>query len=113
MEANTQRTSAQKHEWSGKSGAKYSYQVFVMGTTFNANAGNYIFTKRNAQGNHTPIYIGQTGDLSERFDGHHKMPCIKQNGATHICVHTSSSNKKERLTEENDLINIFSTSCNG
>ena len=58
------------------------------------------------------IYIGETGDLSDRFDNHHRMPCIKREGATHICTHKSSANKETRRTEEVDLIGNYDPICN-
>ena len=79
---------------------------------FVAKPGNYIFAKHSVD-SAFPIYIGQTGDLSERFDGHHKMPCIKRNGATHIHVHTSSSDEDVRKREESDLIRKWNPPCNG
>lgn len=98
--------------WHGKSGKKYKYWVYQIDTTFNDKEGaNYIFAKETPPGNYRPIYIGQTGDLSERFDNHHKMPCIKTNKATHIHVHLNS-NEQSRLTEENDLLQRWTTPCN-
>ena len=37
---------------------------------------NYLFARKTEKGTFTPIYAGETGDISERFDNHHKMPCI-------------------------------------
>ena len=58
--------------WTGESGTRYTYYVnsWPISCT-NAEPGNYIFCKLNAQNQWEPIYIGQTGDLSERFDSHH------------------------------------------
>jgi len=97
--------------WTGISGKKYTYWLYKIGTTFNATPGNYIFCKQTEK-TLTAVYIGQTGDLSERFDYHHKMPCIKRNEATHICVHKSSKDEDVRKTEENDLIVNYNPICN-
>lgn len=98
--------------WEGASGTGYKYWIYPFGTTFSAAPGNYIFAKETKPQTYAPIYIGQTGDLSERFDSHHKMSCIKQNGATHIHVHTSSGKEEERLAEETDLLRKWNTPCN-
>lgn len=75
------------------SGNKYKFNVYSRDSNFKALAAVYFFTKRikksNGRYNHSKhVYVGQTKDLSERFDDHHKMPCIKRNGANSICIHT-------------------------
>jgi len=98
--------------WTGASGKGYTYFIYPIGTEFNAVPGNYIFAKETTPHTYAPIYIGQTGNLSERFDNHHKMPCIKRNGATHIHAHTSSEKEEVRLAEETDLIRKWNPPCN-
>ena len=100
-------------EWAGKSGRTYKYWIHPIGTNFKAVPGNYIFAKETSPGRHMPIYIGETGDLSERFDNHHKMPCIRRQGATHIHVHTTSGGQAVRQREEADLIAKWRPICNG
>lgn len=98
--------------WEGRSGKQYRYWIYPIGTTFSAVGGNYIFSKETRPGYWTPIYIGQTADLSVRFDNHHKMPCIKSHGATHIHVHRNDL-ERDRLAEEADLLAKWGTTCNG
>lgn len=98
--------------WTGASGVQYKYWIHPIGTDFKAVPGNYIFARETEPGRHSPIYIGETSDLSERFDNHHKMHCIKRNGATHIHVHQSSNVKEERRQEESDLIARWNPHCN-
>lgn len=97
--------------WPGKSGKKYTYQIFTIDTTFKEEAGNYIFCKRNANDNWTPQYIGQTKSLSDRLDDHDKEACAKRHGATHIHAHLNSQ-EAARLAEEKDLILNFQPPCN-
>ena len=106
-------TQVKEINWTGKSGLTYKYGIYRIGTTFTAKPGNYVFAKETEPNRWSPIYVGETGDLSERFDNHHKMACIKLNGATHIHVHTSSSDVKVRRAEETDLINKWNPKCNG
>ena len=68
----TTATATRIIHWSGLSGRQYEYRIYPLGTNFKAVPGNYIFAKETAQGRHSPIYIGETADLSERFDNHHK-----------------------------------------
>lgn len=99
-------------DWPGKSGQKYRYWIHKLPPNFKKASGNYIFAKEASPGQWTPVYVGQTDDLSERFDDHHKARCISQSGATHIHAHTTPS-KQERLDEESDLIARWNTPCNG
>ena len=98
--------------WEGKSGTKYKYWIYKIGTTFTAAPGNYVFAKETKPGTFEPIYIGETGDPSERFDNHHKMPCIRKYGATHIHVHTNAGGEAARKTEEADLVQKQNPPCN-
>ena len=99
-------------KWTGKSGREYTYWLYKIGTSFSAVPANYIFCEETTENKLRSIYIGQTGDLSERFDNHHRMPCIKREGATHICTHKSSSEEDVRMTEEADLIANYDPPCN-
>lgn len=99
-------------DWDGQSGKTYRYWAYKLGSTFGKSPGNYVFAEETKSGGLVPIYIGQTDDLSERFDNHHKMPCIRQNGATHICAHKSSAKEAQRRAEEADLISRWKPVCN-
>ena len=58
--------------------------------------------------------LAKLGDLSERFDNHHTMTCIKQNNATHIGIYTTGMEiKVARQAAERDLLARNSTPCNG
>lgn len=103
---------AETIEWEGITGRKYKYWIYEIGHPLKAVPGNYVFAKETKPNTFRPIYIGQTGDLSERFDDHHKMPCIKKEGATHIHAHESSKDKTDRLTEETDLVRRLNPICN-
>ena len=100
--------------WEGASGTKYKYWIYDIGyDKFDPVPANYIFAKEAEPQKHEPIYIGETEDISERFDDHHKIDCIRRNGATHIHAHKSNSDKETRCSEESDLINKWKPICNG
>jgi len=94
--------------WTGATGTEYAYYIYQLPASFNANQdGNYIFSKKNADGRWVPIYIGE-GDLSERVsDSHHQAACIKNKGATHAHVHLNGT-EKARKAEEADLLARYS-----
>mgnify|MGYP001565336527 CR=1 FL=1 len=99
-------------DWPGQSGRTYRYWIYELPPNLKAAPGNYIFAKESSPSRWTPVYAGETEDLSERFNDHHKMPCIKRNGATHIHAHLNDS-EDARLDEEADLIAKWSPPCNG
>jgi len=74
--------------------------------------GNYCFAKETSRGRWKPIYFGETRDLSERFDNHHKMDCIKKEGATGLHAHINED-EDDRLAEEADLVDKWNPPCNG
>ncbi len=99
--------------WTGASGRVYECSLHAMGSYFTTVAACYIFTKSNASGKWSAIYVGQTADLSQRLEGHHAMPCIRRHGATHICIYvTGMNNLSARLIVESDLISSAKPVCN-
>jgi hypothetical protein len=101
--------------FSGKSGNKYNFDVYPFGQAFNAVGAIYIFTTRtvaNGAGSHRFAYIGQTGDLSERFDDHHKAKDIRAQYPNCICIHVEND-EDLRCAIESDLIACNKTPCNG
>lgn len=100
-------------EWTGASGRTYKHWIYKLPPNFKAEPGNYVFAREVSPGRWAPVYIGETADLSERFDAHHKAECIRRNGATHIHAHLNSKGKAARQAEEADLIARWKPSCNG
>ena len=98
--------------WPGKSGQKYEYSVYPLGTSFKEIPGNYIYAKKTQAGLWSPCYIGQTDNLSERLGNHEKEPCAKRQGATHIHVHGNGNGERTRKAEEADLIVNYKPPCN-
>ena len=98
--------------WEGQAGNTYKYWIYPLGTTFDAAPGNYIFAKETEPRRFWPIYIGQTENLAESFEDHHKKECVKNNGATHIHAHKSTNNEAIRKAEESDLIRKWKPLCN-
>ncbi|HXX73525.1 MAG TPA: hypothetical protein VEI50_00170 [Nitrospiraceae bacterium] len=98
--------------WQGASGKTYTYWIYPISVSFNATPGSYCVAKEVEPGRFRPLYFGETADLSERFDNHHKWSCFTRNGATHIHAHTNSD-QKVRLEEESDLIKKWNPTCNG
>lgn len=94
----------------GNSGRSYDFDVYPWNTSFNPIGAVYAVLKKNGS-NFTILYIGQTNDLSERFDNHHKQGCFDRNNKTHIAIHTESSESR-RFNIETDLVRNYSPTCN-
>lgn len=104
-------------EFAGKSGNKYSFNAYEWGTAFKKDYGAvYYITKRakdaNGKFEHTKIYVGETGDLSTRFDNHHKQDCFDENGVNCVCIR-GEADETTRLEIEADLLGKHEPSCNG
>lgn len=100
--------------FTGSSGAKYTFNIYSISDlgTFNEVQGVYIFTREN-DNRHRALYIGETGDASDRLTtSHEKLPCVEENDGSHICLMTTS-NEGERMAAETDLIRAYSPVCNG
>ena len=91
----------------GRSGKTYTFTEYPIGTEFKSLGAVYMFLNGRAT-----VYVGQTEDLSERFDDHHKADCIRRHGATVICVLVVSG-EAERLAIERDLLANYPWPCNG
>jgi hypothetical protein len=99
----------------GISGTSYSFNVYPITESFKAIGAVYIITKRTPKpdggGEHKFVYIGQTGDLSERFNDHHKDACFQKQGANYIWVHANQSEER-RFDIETDLCRYHDAPCN-
>ena len=98
----------------GKSGRRYNFTAYTLEEEFEkGSCGIYVFTSYNYVTNtHSKfIYCGQYGDLSERFDNHHKIKCIKANEAN--CIGIMLVHNPEALNKyETDLLEGNSFICN-
>jgi excinuclease UvrABC nuclease subunit len=91
----------------GASGTKHTFTIYPLNTPFSAVGGVYLILRQN-----TVLYVGQTGDLSNRFDAHHKESCWLRQQADRMAA-IAVSGERERLQIEADLINAYNPACNG
>ena len=94
---------------------EYEFHAYPIGTEFPELPAVYAYTKEGSGliRWRQPIYIGETGDLSTRFDSHHKADCAEDHGATHIavCVDNMDSDVR-RLWSERMLVAHYKPPCN-
>ena len=100
----------------GQSGTEYKFNVYKWDTDFDDIGAVYYISNRHKVDDggwtHTKIYIGQTGDLSDRFDNHHKAQCFEDNDVNAVSVHRDDD-EDSRLEKEADLIMALNLPCNG
>ncbi len=96
----------------GASGTEYSFNVYPRDTNWNSGYPCvYYVSKRSNTGSHTEIYIGETGDIKDRFSNHHRQRCFDRHGYNAISVHHESD--EDRRTEvETDLRQALDPPCN-
>lgn len=106
----------------GMSGTNYIFNVYGFARfsdlkdAFKSIPALYAFTRRFPTSaisyTHDLVYVGETGDLSTRFDNHHKQECIVRSNANCICIHSFHGTQSERLAAETDILNAFDLPCN-
>lgn len=96
----------------GISGGSYPSELYAWGTPFRPIGAVYAVLRRNADGRYAVLYVGETADLSCRFDCHHKQPCFDRQARTHIAV-LPEGTASRRLQIEADLVAAYRPVCNG
>lgn len=97
---------------SDKNGNSYKFELFTMNQSFNSVKAIYIvwkLTDNNTK--YSLFYIGQTDDLSTRFDNHHKQDCFDKKWANFIGVHQVTT-QADRYRIEKALIEAHRPPCN-
>lgn len=100
------------HVWTGQSGQKYRYTVYMYGTAFGPGPANFIFAREARPGQYQALYVGQTQDLSEPFEDPVAVECLKQGRVTHIHIRHTDTREEIRRAERSDLISACTPPCN-
>lgn len=106
----------------GKSGKDYVFKMYsfdefsdLVSDITNNVAAIYLFTRRtvvNGEGRHDCIYLGETGDISTRYSGHHKEACITKHKANCIGFWWASTDEEKRRAAETDILEANNLPCN-
>jgi hypothetical protein len=99
----------------GVSGQKYTFTAYSRDTSFKAPGAVYFMTKRtevpNSGASNIKIYVGQTGDLSNRPLNHHRKSCFDRFGANCVCIYLEEDNNM-RNSIEMDIMRKYDPPCN-
>jgi hypothetical protein len=97
-------------------GCKQAFQLYEIGADFRPIAGVYIFCRREASGNFTALYVGETHDFKNRLSDclrqHHALADVLRLGATHICALPMTGGLALREGIETVLRNVLDPPCN-
>ena len=106
----------------GESGKEYQFQLYTFDTfediksAWNSIPALYLFTRRELSNGayfHTYLYLGETGDLSTRFQNHHKESEIMSHSANCIGIYSHvPADEPGRLNLERDLLLANKFPCN-
>ena len=99
----------------GKSKERYMFNVYPRDDEFNAIGAVYFMTHRREDkdggGKHAFIYVGETGDLSDRPLNHERKKCFDNHDANCVLIHAESK-RARRLEIETDLREAYDPPCN-
>ena len=95
---------------SDRKGNRYGFKVYPIGTDFDAEAGVYVFTKRDGEHKHEILYVGETASFKERplGWGHEKWEKATRAGITHVGVFPTPN----RMYVQNRLIAKYNPPLN-
>ncbi len=105
----------------GMSGREYLFSLYTFDSfndlknAFKPLSAVYVFTKRSYETNdfcHDLIYLGETSNLANRYDQHHKESSIVSHGANCIGLYVFSGSDETRLQIEKDLLDAYDFPCN-
>ncbi len=91
-------------DWPGKSGNAYHYWIYPLPAAFEADPGNYVFARETKPARWTPIYVGETGDLSERFE--HAVDAAVKSGPKHRSKNVPPKRRKPKRQENQSDTNF-------
>ncbi len=101
--------------FTGASGNMYAFDVYPYDTNFKSIPAVYFVIRQyqSDEGGHSHdhIYVGETSNLTDRFDNHHKASWFTSNNANAICIYQEIDRQK-RLDIEADLIDNYNPPCN-
>lgn len=107
----------------GLSGKEYKFVLYTFDTFSDVQTNLwlsepalYLFTHReysNGAYYHTYLYLGETGDLSQRFANHHKEEELKQRQTNCIGIYLDvPQNEADRKQVEKDILSAYKFPCN-
>ena len=101
--------------FTGQSGRRYDFRLYVWATQFKAVSAVYVVTERavepNAAPTYRPVFVGGTSDLSQIFKEHPHQDCFDLYYANTVAV-LQEGDEAARAGIEQDLVASLRPPCN-
>ena len=105
-----------RHNWYGRSGRGYVFEVFDLGAVLAREPGVYIFARLAEDDYFDPLYVGECENLDGRagrgLDAHHRIDAVRHAGATHVHARAAADDAEIRRSIERDLRMRLHPPCN-
>ena len=99
----------------GQSGTRYGFRAYTFDHPLRRVGAVYavLHSVPKPGGGYVmnPLYFGQTGDITVRFEGHHRQQCFQRNDSNSIAFHVDED-EVSRRAKETDLIRRWDPQCN-
>jgi hypothetical protein len=106
-----------RHNWYGRSGRGYVFEVFELGAVLAETAGVYILARLDGEdGYFDPLYVGECECLNARagcgIDSHDRIDAARHAGASHVHALAVDGGAMTRRAIGLDLRNRLHPPCN-
>jgi len=99
----------------GASGKRYEFSVYLREDAFKALGAVYFLAKRipfaEREAEYTWIYVGESGDISQRPLAGTQKPCVDAHEANCLCLYLDEDTES-RAAVVTDLVRTYDPPCN-
>lgn len=101
--------------FTGRSGQRYDFRIYVWNTKFKAVPGVYVVASRTMEpgqpAQYAPLFVGQAADLSTALKGHPRDECFQMYYSNVVGV-LKEDNDARRMAILEDLVEGLTPPCN-
>jgi hypothetical protein len=90
---------------------EHDFNIYPRSEKFNSIGVIYVMAKLTKTSSYSLIYVGETGNASQRPFNHHRKDCFDKHGADHVFI-KSESNHQNRLDIETAIRQHYDPPCN-
>jgi hypothetical protein len=112
----TKTTKIDEVSFTGRSGQRYAFRIYVWETKFKAVPGVYVVASRTVEpgqrAEYAPLFVGEATDLSAAFKNHPRDECFQMylGNVVGVLKEDSEAKRKSILA---DLVDGLAPPCNG
>ncbi len=94
----------------GASGTQYEFELYPWNTVWRPVPVVYVVLRHDGA-QWKVLYVGETGDVKQRFANHERQPCFDRHLKTHLAVRQETSAVR-RTAMEKDIMKNYNPPCN-